>query len=335
MLDPKATSRQVGDKKMRQIGIWRVADQGLKRLQPSNIDFEKDLEDWIEQDPELLEQGLEIVGRQLHVEGGYLDLLGINPQGQWVVIELKGQDTDRNALTQALDYASCIATMPWDELQHKLDGYLEKKDSSIEELIGAQGLDGEQGEIRDVIIYVVGTGSSPGLNRMVDYLSGVHDLPITLVSYQVFQIDGGHKVLVRELTEPEETVREVSKARSAEEIRSQADENGIGDEFQMILEAATRNGLYPRTYRACIMYTSPSNRSRMLFTVRNWTQSDGLLQLYFSPTAFAEFYPVSEEMMRSLFGEDEWRHMTMEEVETFIAKLDHLFEEIGKAKDAE
>lgn len=321
---------------MKQIGVWHVADQGLQRLQPNGIDLEKNLEDWIERDPELLEQGLEIVGRQLYVEGGYLDLLGINPQGQWVVIELKSRTAGRSALTQALDYAACIATMPGDELSHKLDGYLKERRKSLRELIEAHDpFDAGSAEVRDVAMYVVGTGSSPGLDRMIDFLSGTYDLPITLVSYEVFQIGHEHKILVRELTEPEMITRDTRKTRSIEKICSRARSNGIGEEFQMLLDAARRNNLYPRPYRASIMYTPPTNRTRMLFTVRDWTQSDGLLRLYFGAAAFTEFYPVTEETVRSTFGADGWRRMTTEDVRTFVTNLDRLFEQIEKAEDSE
>ena len=84
---------------MEQIGIWGVTDDGLDRLSASSVGLEKNLEEWIEEDASLLEEGLEIVGRQMYVEGGYLDLLGLNPQGQWVVIELKSGSVRRWAVT--------------------------------------------------------------------------------------------------------------------------------------------------------------------------------------------------------------------------------------------
>jgi hypothetical protein len=319
---------------MEKVGIWRVTDQELTRLSPSNIGLEKDLESWIEREPELLEQGLKIVGRQIYVEGGYLDLLGINPQGQWVVIELKSQGIDRHTLAQALDYAACIATLPWETLKEKTETYLQEHNRSVDELEEAYGtLDEDADETRDVRIYLVGTGTSPRLERMVDFLAGTYDVPITLVSYDVFQIGDGHKVLVRELSEPETSGRETH--RSVEDLCARARQNGIGKDFEEILEAAREHGIYPRAYTQSIMYTPPTNHSRMLFTVRNWTRADGLLLLYFSAEAFAEFYPVTEDYLRSRFGEDGWRHMTHGEVEEFIANLDRLFEKISESESAE
>lgn len=97
---------------MSELGIWRIAPEGPQRLPPGNVDFEEQLEDWIAQDPSLVESGLTIVGRQVGTEARPLDLLAVDPQGTWVVIELKRERLYREALAQAPDYAACIAQMP-------------------------------------------------------------------------------------------------------------------------------------------------------------------------------------------------------------------------------
>ena len=89
--------------------------------------MEQNLEDWIEREPGLLQTGLTIVGRQVGLESGRLDLLALDPQGHWVVIEIKSGDLRREAVAQVLDYASCIATMPHDELRQKVNEYLNQR----------------------------------------------------------------------------------------------------------------------------------------------------------------------------------------------------------------
>ena len=58
------------------------------RLEHADVPVEKNLEDWIAHAPSLLEQGLVVVGRQIRVEGGPLDLFALHPQGRWVLIEI-------------------------------------------------------------------------------------------------------------------------------------------------------------------------------------------------------------------------------------------------------
>jgi RecB family endonuclease NucS len=112
---------------MAKIGLWQVTDERPVKLKTSSFDLEKHLEDWIENDPGLLQSGLTIVARQLHTDSGPLDLLALDPQGQWVVIELKTGMLRRGTIAQALDYAACIAGMPFDDLTEKVNAYLSTK----------------------------------------------------------------------------------------------------------------------------------------------------------------------------------------------------------------
>jgi RecB family endonuclease NucS len=59
------------------------------KLAESNVGLEKNLEGCIEADPSLLPGELEIICRQMSVEGGRLDLLALDPLGRCVIIEVK------------------------------------------------------------------------------------------------------------------------------------------------------------------------------------------------------------------------------------------------------
>ena len=130
--------------------------------------MEQNLEDWIEREPGLLQTGLTIVGRQVGLEGGRLDLLARDTQAGWVVIEIKSGDLRRETIAQALDYASCIATMPHDELKQKVNEYLSQRPEPQKRSLGPP-LDAEEAasEVRDVAIFVVGTGRAPGLENLL------------------------------------------------------------------------------------------------------------------------------------------------------------------------
>ncbi len=327
---------------MRRIGLWHVTDNGPLKLKGSGIDLEKHLEEWIESDPDLLQAGLKVVGRQVDIEAGRLDLLAIDIQGRWVVIEIKAGTIYRETVAQALDYASCVATMPYDELSQKANTYLETRkattgDTPIEELLDERQAEDVADETRDVLIFVVGTGRAPGLERMVDYLSGTFDVPISVVSYQVYETSEGQRILVRELTEPETTppVPARKPRTTVEEICARADQSGTGREFRAILEAARKHNLYPRPYKQSIMYTAPAKRTRMLFTVWISSKTSGEPSMWIAPDAFAEFYPpLTEEEATSILGPSGGRTMTYADVEAFLANLDRLFERIEQGTEA-
>ena len=70
--------------------------------------------------PTLLPGDLKIVGRQVKLDGGTLDLLAIDWQRRWVVIEIKRGRLYRKAVAQALDYAWSIERLDKSELKSRL-----------------------------------------------------------------------------------------------------------------------------------------------------------------------------------------------------------------------
>ncbi len=89
-------------------GLWQVDGSAPRKLAPASIALESELESWIEADPSLLEGGLTVVGRQLQTQAGPLDLLAVDGSGTLIVVEIKREALTRDAVTQALDYASCL-----------------------------------------------------------------------------------------------------------------------------------------------------------------------------------------------------------------------------------
>ena len=66
--------------------------------------------------PDMLMRGLTLVGRQVPVETGYVDLLGIDEDGRLVVFELKREKLTRDAVAQILDYCTYLEALSDSEL---------------------------------------------------------------------------------------------------------------------------------------------------------------------------------------------------------------------------
>jgi RecB family endonuclease NucS len=105
---------------------WRVIDgRSVRRLTRSTVQPERMLEDWIEEDPSLVLEGLVVVARQLVAGGaGRLDLLAVDPAGRWVVIEIKAGTLYRETVAQALDYVASLKALPVDRLRNATNAYL-------------------------------------------------------------------------------------------------------------------------------------------------------------------------------------------------------------------
>ena len=160
---------------MTKLAAWsmeaRDGEGALQRPKPTRVDrshiaLERHLEDWIASDMTLIAEGLTLVGRQVTTDDWRLDLLAIDAQDRWVVIEIKPRTLDSGALAQALYYA---ASLDADELFGKLEARLgdfgdpEQLSASVK-----QQQEGE-GERREIAVLLVGAGIHPGLERMNEF----------------------------------------------------------------------------------------------------------------------------------------------------------------------
>ncbi|MBS0198778.1 MAG: DUF91 domain-containing protein [Planctomycetes bacterium] len=293
------------------IGLWQIGEAGPSRLQTAELSVERDLEDWIERDPGLLERGLVIVGRQIRLEGGPLDLLALDPQGRWVLVEIKRERLRREVLAQAIDYASCLHAAEPGWLRGQCDEYLRSKGSpdTLDSLLDQRGrtLDDDP-DGREVVIYLVGTGLDPGLERMVGYLAERAELAVRMVTFTAFRDAGGKSLLARKIHEAtDETsaapLRTANRSPAAETILSLADGNGVGGVMRTMYEAATTAGLHVRPWYKSIMYAPPANKVRCLFVVWVYRQrQQGVAKAYIASEAFEQFYGIKEADLIAAVG---------------------------------
>jgi hypothetical protein len=308
------------------VGLWQVVEDRLKRIPESALDLEQSLEDWIAEDPSLLQAGLVVVGRQIDLEGGRLDLLAIDLQGRWTVIEIKRGALRRETIAQALDYASCIAAISAEELRAKIEPYLCKHHVSLDALLhqreAAFALEPEQ---RELAMILVGTGRAPSLNRMAHFLADRYGIPLTVVTFEVFALEAHRHILVREITDvaTAEPLPVRALKTTLGQVLELAERSGTAQTLRHCLALCERLGLYARPWKTSIMFAPLAHRTRALFTV--WAQpQDGSMRMWVGTQVFAEFYPIPEESVAAHLGAEGWRLVSQQEVETFLLRLSPL-----------
>ena len=261
-----------------------------RRLERSQIELEQHLEDWIANDVTLIGEGFALVGRQVSIDDGRLDLLAIDSQDRWVVIEIKPGRLDSGALGQALYYAASLARLDADELYEKLKSRLSEfgDAETLSERVKQQ-LAGEPDE-REIAVLLVGAGTHAGLERMNEFLARF-GVPISVVSFEVFELEGGPRLLIREVVDEPTKPAPQKRRYTVETIRGLAGEVGVREQFDHFVEMSEQAGLAVQPQRASVRIAPPANRTRFLmYAAPRAGANGGELGIWVGPGRFAEWF---------------------------------------------
>lgn len=264
------------------------------RLEPATlVDTERQLEEWAEADPTLLGDGYVVVGRQVPFEGGPADLVVIDPQGRWVIVEIKRASNDRQDLAQALDYAASLRVEDGATLRSRLSTRLRGKAYAQEALQQIDAALADEGDgPREVAIMLVGVGLHPRAERIINLLAE-YQFDVRVANFTAHRSLDGSMVLATDITEPEtdETSSDSSSRESAslEALLEKARAYGCGEEFQRWVALAEEAGLYPRPYKHSVMLTPPQHHNSYLSVAR--PLRGGRIRINHGPAEFAQWFP--------------------------------------------
>ena len=216
-----------------EIKSWQILDGKLQASSSTLTEAGRtepyDLEPWIESNPEVVGAGIAVIGRQVSTKSGPMDLLGIDRAGNPVIIELKRDRLPREALAQAVDYASDIASWSIEKFSEICS---EKHGQALEEYIGEvfEDVDVENLNINDTQrIILVGFSIESSLERMIEWLSDNFNVNINAVVLHYTKTASGDELLTRTSIISEELEQERVKKRKKITIPS-SDEPGTYDE---------------------------------------------------------------------------------------------------------
>ena len=107
----------------------------LVKIPPTTFDQEgvlerADLQRILRDQPDVLEEGLLIISEEFgnwQDSNRRIDLLGLDTEGQMVVIELKRGETGQHMDLQAIRYAAMVANMTFQQTVDTFQAYLEKR----------------------------------------------------------------------------------------------------------------------------------------------------------------------------------------------------------------
>jgi hypothetical protein len=221
---------------------WIVSDNSVvDRLAQDSGVLEAALETWIHERPELVANGVTWVAQQLVLpDRSRLDLLGLTPDDEWVVTELKRGAVTRATLAQVLHYAVYVGSMVPAQFREVLNGNVRFRGLSAERQaeIGAL-LDEEEEDSRRVSLTLVGTSQMSTVQLATHFLArSGFTIAVRVVTFDLFRSPSGQTILVREVEEPGETAASPDTGGPAESVRAKARSRGVAEPLEEFLGIA-------------------------------------------------------------------------------------------------
>ena len=170
----------------------------------SEVDFSVDfqealLEEWLNKNPEgILEDGKVFVfGRQVRTSfDTFIDLLGMDREGNLIVIELKRSRTPRDTIAQALEYASFAKTLDYEQLEGIFQTYQSDPSVSLKQWHkGFFDLSEEEGVSfnKEQRLVIVGQKITSPIRQTAIFLND-HGVMVTCVEFTFFQTQNGERL---------------------------------------------------------------------------------------------------------------------------------------------
>lgn len=191
--------------------LYKLIGDALTPVAPGRLANESMVEGWIAKQPELLGLEILVIGRQVVTDfGGRIDLLGVDTDGNLVIVELKRDRTPREIVAQVLDHASWVAALTTRQVHDMATAFLGRRlDRAFRERFDA-ALPPTLNDAHTMVI--VASAFDASSQRIVRYLSEEHGLDINAVFFSVFE-ESGQTLLTTDWLLDQSEVAERSEAR--------------------------------------------------------------------------------------------------------------------------
>lgn len=225
---------------IQELKLWAVDGSNKIEFVPklSQMPTEWEFENVLVSYPEMLETGLQLVGRQTPTAGGWLDLLAVDGDGCLVVYELKRGNLARDAVTQILDYASALNSMTPAQLAKHISNRsgeagiprIENFEQWYSDMFG----DDDLSRLLPPRMALVGFGMDEATERMVQFVSA-GAVELSVITFHGYCRDG-ETLLARQIEvsphgENQMRPRAVTAAEQRQALRHYLKENNYEQFF--------------------------------------------------------------------------------------------------------
>jgi hypothetical protein len=192
-----------------EIKTWQIIDGKLTPIDNNLKDeghLEYDLEKWLVSNPELIGTDIMLIGEQVNTKSGPIDLLGIDKSGNTVIIEIKRAELPREALAQAIDYASDVAGWTAEKLSEVYSTFASGTFAdAFSEAFPDVDLESISLNSTQRIV-LVGFSIEASLERMITWLSDSYGVNINATVLSYVKTKGNEELLMKTSIIPEELI---------------------------------------------------------------------------------------------------------------------------------
>lgn len=170
----------------------------------SEENFEATLQSWLTANPDAIleDSAVQMIGREVTTNlGTFIDLLGLDRDGDVVVIELKRNETPRTTLAQALEYASFAATLDFETLQDLFRSFMGDENMNLNEAHREYfnlGDDEAASFNKEQRVVIVGHDVTPQIRQTATFLRQ-KGLPVTCVEFTYFETATKEQLLTTDI----------------------------------------------------------------------------------------------------------------------------------------
>jgi hypothetical protein len=185
----------------------------------TDIELESYLESWLENSPWALVERKPIlwIGRQTsaNVEESTIfpDLLGVDSEGNLVIVELKKSKAPRDVVAQLLEYAAWAEELSDEEIYGIAEDYFQtiQKETTFQdafsEMLDSEMLENDLPALnRRLRLFVVAEDIPGAVSRVCRFLRTSHGMDITCIAVSTFQTESGEKLVNTEVKVGQEDI---------------------------------------------------------------------------------------------------------------------------------
>ena len=192
--------------------IFRLDGDKLIIAQETTVELEQHIEVWIENSPwAVIQDELVLwIDRQSSAQDEegtiFPDLLGVDSEGNLVIVEFKRGKTPRSVVSQLLEYAAWANELPPEQIHDRADAYFEKREEfrgktfteAFKEVFEVPETDELPPLKRKLRLFVVAEGIHPRVASVCRFLRTLYKMDVSCIAVSKFQTKSGEEIVSTE-----------------------------------------------------------------------------------------------------------------------------------------